>query len=127
MAEIVDYDKLRKDRPEKKFKLGGKVIDYSFIPAKISLDALKMYDDIDKDDPGEREIDRVFDIVMSVIKANNNDEELTKDWLLENADFSILMMEQGDVKGIIPLIVEQVNNIKSGEGEGKNAQKAQKQ
>ena len=119
MPVVQDYDKLRKDKPEKKFKLNGKMIDYSFIPAKISLDAIKMYDNIDEN-PGEDEIDKVFDIVMKVIKANNDDPELTRDWLLKNADFETLMLETEEVKGIIPLIVDQVQNINSEEVETKN-------
>lgn len=83
--EVLNLDKLIQDK--RIVKLAGKKIDVTKIPSKVTLKVVDIYEEISRDDP--ESFDKVFDIVMMVIKSQNDD--IDKDWLIENSTIDQLI------------------------------------
>lgn len=97
--DVLDLNKIKP--PERKVKLKDKEINTSQIPASVSLEIIENYEKLQEEDPESLEI--LFDIVMNIIDSQNDDEEITKDWLLENTNFDQLYR-------LIDFIMEPIQN-----------------
>lgn len=85
--EILDLDKLiAQDRI---IKLAGKEINVTKIPSKITLKVVDKFEEIDTDNPESMDI--VMDLAVDIINAQNDDKEITKEWLLKNTDVQQLI------------------------------------
>jgi len=105
MTDVLDLDKLIEDKRE--IKLAGKKIDVSKIPSKVSLKVADIYDELDEDDPGS--FDKILDLVMEIIESQN--EDISKDWLIENASMRQLI-------ALIDFVMKPINERK--EDDSKN-------
>jgi hypothetical protein len=95
---LKDFDVLS---PPKRFaKIGGEKIDVSFIPAKAALkfvsfsnkyspETFKKFELGDTTDLDPEMYDDIFEVVEVVCQRSS--KIITKDWLLNNIDFKILM------------------------------------
>jgi len=88
--------------PVKRINFCGEVVEIAFIPMRLSLDAIRISDDVKKGKLSEYEgTESMIDFVVKLCgKSNTN---ITRDWLLDNAssDMLIQFMETaiGGVKG----------------------------
>lgn len=90
---LKDFDIL--SPPKRTARIGGEEIDVSFIPARAALgfiDFSKKYnvtslESADGLDPGM--LESMLGIIETVCKRSSS--KITKDWLLDNVDISILM------------------------------------
>ena len=85
-SNILDLNKIKPE--ERKIKLEDKEIICSNIPSKVTLEIIEKEDKLSEDNP--ESFDIVLDLVMKIIKYQNDDKEITKDWLVENTNFEQL-------------------------------------
>ena len=83
--EILALNKIKP--PERKVKLQDKEINTSKIPSTVTLEIIENYEKLSKDDP--ESFDILFNLVLKIINSQN-DEEITKQWLLNNTHFEQL-------------------------------------
>uniref|UniRef100_A0A6H1Z6K9 Uncharacterized protein n=1 Tax=viral metagenome TaxID=1070528 RepID=A0A6H1Z6K9_9ZZZZ len=85
---IKDFDAV--SPPKRIAKLRGKSIDVTMIPSRVTLAMASFKDDMDGGHLSAREqIEQSVDLVSKI--TSHKDPEITKDWLLNNTDFSELM------------------------------------
>lgn len=88
MGQLRDFDRLV---PEQRIAvLGGKEIDVTRIPSRVTLQIAQFADDVaeGKLTPGEQFL-AALDPVAAVCRLS--DPEITVDWLLDKTDFAQLM------------------------------------
>ena len=76
--------------PVKRINFCGEVIEIAFIPMRLSLDAIKISDDVKKEKLSEYEgTEAMIDFVVKLCGKSN--ENITRDWLLDNASSDMLL------------------------------------
>lgn len=84
---ILDLDNIVQE--ERIIKLKGKEIKVTTVPSKVTLKADKIYDELDENDP--ESFQKLVDLAYEMIEAQNNDEEITKQWIIDNTGFRQLV------------------------------------
>ena len=85
--EILDLDKLI---PAKRIiKLAGKEIDVSKIPSEVSLELAEKADVLKSE--STESFPMIFDFVIKICNASNQDEKITKEWLVKNTSLEQLV------------------------------------
>jgi len=84
---ILDLDEIVQE--ERVIKLQGKEIKVTTVPSKITLKADKIYDQLDEEDP--ESFEKLVNLAYEMIDAQNDDKEITKDWIIENTSFTQLV------------------------------------
>lgn len=86
--EIRDFDAVA---PEKRrARIGGRVVDIGFIPARVMFDIARFKDAMDSDQLTTIEqITQIVDLVARV--TMKSDPTITAEWLLENASIQGLL------------------------------------
>jgi hypothetical protein len=80
--EIRDFDAIAPKG--RRAKIGGRVVDVSFIPGRITLELARFKDALDSGELTElQSIETALDIVAQI--TTRQDPEMTADWLLDNA------------------------------------------
>jgi hypothetical protein len=73
----------------RKAKIGGRVVDVSFIPGRVTLEMARFKDRMDAGELSEMaRVQEIIDLVAKV--TERQDAEMTADWLLDNVDFVTL-------------------------------------
>lgn len=131
MSEIEDLDALKP--PERKIKIGGKVIDVSNIPFDVSLDVIRnlptlvkmgkmvkageTFDNVEEVEGKSIEdcLRLLHDVVKKVLK--NADPEINDDWIGKNIGFSQMIR-------LTQIIMEPVmSSLGTGDSQKKTEQK----
>lgn len=88
--EIRDFDAVS---PERRYaKIGGKKIDVTFIPPRVTLDMARFKDDLEAGKISDLEkMERMVDLVARA--ASRSDPEVTSDWLLDNTPDIFILFE----------------------------------
>lgn len=83
--EIRDFDAVSPER--RQARIGGRVVDVTSIPARVTLEMARFKDDIDAGNLSQKDlVERTFDIVGRITSVS--DQEMTADWLLDNVDLN---------------------------------------
>lgn len=76
--------------PVKKINFNGEIIEISFIPLRISLEAMKITDEIGKENVGASDgFEKLIAITVNICSKSN--PRITRDWLLDNSDGDMLV------------------------------------
>ncbi len=84
--QIVDFDKLAPDK--RLARIGGRVIDVTTIPARVTLE-LAQFADQQKDQASDGAFTRMLELVAKI--ASQKDAEITADWLLDHTTVDALL------------------------------------
>ena len=78
---VKDFDAVAPER--RQAKIAGKVLDCTFIPARVTL-AIQRFSDDMAGKSGADAVERAAELIAKV--GQRTDPELTVDWLLDNLD-----------------------------------------
>ncbi|MBU8733434.1 hypothetical protein KM915_25820 [Cytobacillus oceanisediminis] len=85
--EILDLDKLIPDK--RIVKLAGKEIDVSKIPSEVTIEMAAKQDEMKSGT--NKSFDMVFETAIKICNASNQDEPITKEWLIKNTTLDQLL------------------------------------
>ena len=85
--KILDLNKIKP--PERKVLLKNKEIILSKIPSRVTLEIAEKYEELN-DPNNSKAFDDLMSLTMKIINSQNDDSEITKDWLIDNTDFEQL-------------------------------------
>ena len=78
---VKDFDAVAPER--RQAKIAGKVLDCTFIPARVTL-AIQRFSDEMEGKSGADAVERAAELIAKI--GQRTDPELTVDWLLDNLD-----------------------------------------
>jgi hypothetical protein len=84
--------------PVKRINFNGEIVEISFVPMRLSLDAIKISDDVKNGKLSDYEgTEAMIEFVVKLCgKSNTN---ITRDWLLDNASSDMLLQFMETVSG----------------------------
>jgi hypothetical protein len=75
--------------PTKKINFVGEIVEIKFVPARIDLEFNRVVDESKTGRMSDYEgFNIMTDLILSICKSNPN---ITKDWLLENTSYDMMM------------------------------------
>lgn len=111
---IKDFDILAP--PKRLARIGGEIVDVSFIPTRIALEIMSL-GDFDETSFSAEIFDKVVDVTVKICQRSN--PKITREWIIDNIEPMTLMK-------FLVYAVESLSsrvsagNKAGGEGEGKN-------
>lgn len=76
--------------PSRKINFNGEIVEISFIPMRVSLDAMRISEAMESGGITAREgFEQMIDITVKICSKSN--PTITRDWLLDNSDGAMLI------------------------------------
>jgi hypothetical protein len=113
---IKDFDVLAP--PKRLAKIGGEIVDVSFIPTRIALEIMSL-GDFEESSFSADVFDKVVDITVKICQRSNS--KITREWILDNIEpMTLMKFLVYAVESLSSRISAANKGEGKGEGEGKN-------